>query len=57
MMRKYVIAYMAWIVGVLAMAGAALAWYRYVEGIGMRELASRLRATDDTEATDGTTEQ
>lgn len=53
MMKKYVTAYALWFLGVLAMAAVAAAWYRYVEDIGVRELASRLRATDATDATDG----
>lgn len=51
-MRKYVIAYAGWVVGTLTMTGVALAWYKHVEQIGLGELASRLRATDDTEATE-----
>lgn len=51
-MRKYMIAYAGWVVGTLTMTGAALAWYRHVENIGIREMASRLRATDATEATE-----
>lgn len=50
-MSKYMIAYLGWVAGTLAMTGIGLAWYRHVEGIGIRELASRLNATDDTEAT------
>lgn len=51
-MQKYIIAYLAWLLGVLCMAGAALAWYRHVEQIGLRELAARMAATDAPEATD-----
>lgn len=46
MMRKYVYAYAAWLAGVGVMAAVALAWYRYVEKIGLRELAERLTDTD-----------
>lgn len=57
-MKRYTLMYAAWLAGVLAMATAAVAWYRYVEGVGREELAARLRAreaaTDDTEATDVT---
>lgn len=52
MMRKYVAAYAAWLIAVLAMAAVATAWYKRVEQIGYRELASRLRTTEATEATD-----
>jgi hypothetical protein len=52
MMRKYVTAYALWFAAVLAMAVVAIGWYRHVEEIGLRELASRLRATDDPEATE-----
>ena len=41
-MRKYVYAYAAWLAGVLTMAALAVAWYRHVEGIGLREVARRL---------------
>lgn len=54
MMKRYLLTYTAWLVGVLSMAAIAVAWYRYVENIGMQELADRLRepatgATEDTE--------
>lgn len=52
MMYKYVSMYLAWILGVLAMAFVAVTWYGYVEEIGAREIASRLRATEATEATE-----
>lgn len=51
-MKRYVTAYFIWFAGVMAMAVAAAAWYRYVEEIGVRELAARLNATGATEATD-----
>lgn len=47
-MRKYLVAYGAWLVGVLTMAGIALAWYRHVEGIGLRDLAERVNGPDET---------
>lgn len=53
-MRRYVAAYMAWFLAVGMMAWAALLWYKRVEEIGYRELASRIRArevaTEVTEA-------
>lgn len=56
-MKRYVLMYMAWLAGVLTMAAAATAWYRYVEEIGTTELAARLRARQDAtnapDATDG----
>lgn len=54
MMRKYIVAYGAWLIGVFALAACALAWYRYVEGMGVHDLARQLHddVTDDTEATD-----
>jgi hypothetical protein len=51
-MTKYVYAYLGWLAGVLAMTAAAVAWYAHVEKIGARELASRLRGTEDTEVTE-----
>lgn len=51
MMNRYVIAYIGWLIGTLGMAAAALAWYKRVEQIGIRELASRMTATDAPEAT------
>lgn len=52
-MQKYVLLYVAWLAGVLAMAGIAAVWYKRVEEIGLREMAERAfgTATDDTEAT------
>lgn len=54
MMRKYVVAYSAWLVSVLAMAWVAYTWYQYVEGVGQDWLKQALedRATEDTEVTD-----
>lgn len=58
MMRKYVAAYMAWIIAVGLGAWAALEWYKRVEEIGYREIAARLRAREGTipatEATEAT---
>lgn len=53
-MQKYVLLYVAWLAGVLAMAGIAAVWYKRVEEIGIREMADRAfrpAATDDTEDT------
>lgn len=47
MHKRYVAAYSAWLLGVLAMAAAALAWYRYVEEIGWSDVANRLRERDE----------
>lgn len=59
MMRRYVLMYAGWIAGVVAMSAIAVAWYRYVEEIGYREVANRLRsreaATDAPEATEDDT--
>lgn len=54
MMRKYVIAYGAWLAGVLTMAAIALAWYRHVEDIGLRELGARVRVPDPETPPDAT---
>lgn len=50
MMHKYIAAYMAWFIAVGMMAWAALEWYKRVEEIGYRELATRLRNREATEA-------
>lgn len=53
MMRKYVMAYGVWLAGVLTMAAVALAWYRHVEQIGLRELAARMTTPESPQdATD-----
>lgn len=49
-MRHYVIAYASWLAGVLTMAVIALAWYRHVEQVGIRELAARLQPDASTDA-------
>jgi hypothetical protein len=46
-MRKYVLAYSTWLLGVLTMAAVALAWYRHVEGISYREVLERLQNESD----------
>lgn len=45
-MRKYTIAYVAWLTAVLAAAGVALHWYRKVEQIGMAEALRRMGEED-----------
>lgn len=45
-MRKYTIAYVAWLTAVLAAAAVALHWYRKVEGIGIREILRRIQEDD-----------
>lgn len=45
-MKRYLLAYAAWLGAVLVMAGIALAWYRHVEEIGWRELGARLTNDD-----------
>jgi len=59
MMNRYVLMYVGWLAGVLAMSAIAVVWYRHVEGIGYGELADRMRtrggatdAPEDTEWTD-----
>jgi hypothetical protein len=49
MMQKYLIAYGAWLAGVLTMAGIALAWYKHVERIGVTELAARMAERTETD--------
>lgn len=46
-MRKYIAAYGIWLAAVLAMGAAAVAWYRYVEGVGLDELRTRLTEVED----------
>lgn len=54
-MTQYLRAYLLWFSFVAAAAAVAVAWYRHVEEIGLREVAERLqeRDTEDTEDTDG----
>jgi hypothetical protein len=52
MLRKYVVAYVAWLAFIAVAAAVAVSWYRKVEQIGWQEVADRLR-DDDTEH-DGT---
>jgi len=51
-MRKYALAYSAWLVGVLAMGAAAVEWYKHVESIEYREVWERLKNADDGARTD-----
>lgn len=58
MMRRYVLMYAGWLIGVLTMTAIAVVWYRRVEEIGYGELADRMmhpRATDAPEATEDDT--
>jgi hypothetical protein len=47
--KRYTLAYLAWLVAVLAAAAGAAAWYRHVEQIGWREVASKIGEDDNGE--------
>lgn len=54
-MKRYIIAYGAWLMGVFACAAVMLAWYKHVQEIGWRELANialarEAQAPDDVDA-------
>jgi len=46
-MRRYTIAYAAWLSFVLSMSAIALWWYRKVSGLTPEEIIAQMQGTDD----------